>query len=92
MPGPLRHSLERMLPRLQAEEALLACSVVSVGGGSVKRRDARRWQRAMQRQAGGPEAQRAERPATMREHFANLAARGFVVEVDGKPFDPGGDA
>ena len=81
MPGPLRHSLERMLPILKAEEELQLCSLVAVGTGSVRQQDAREWRNARLKQSG---VEPVRRPASWREHIANLTSRGFRVVVDGE--------
>lgn len=94
MPGPLRRSLERMIPVLKAEEELRLCSLTAVGTGNVKRRDATKWMNHRRREMNGPDVSRAVRAGSWQEHFQNLAARGFSVRVNGEELAAaaGGDA
>lgn len=65
-----------MLPRIEAEEQLAAVSAVALGGGKVKRNEARRAIARLERQANGGRRKAVKATPTM------LAAMGIaVVEI-----------
>ncbi len=75
-----------MLPRLQAEEQLMAINAASLGSGMVDPKDARKERARLERLAGGT-AKRAVRPTP-----AMLAAAGIaVVEVPPAQAEAAGD-
>lgn len=82
MPGVLRTSLERMMPRLRAQEELDLASAVAAGTGSLEKRVQRKWLKDRKDAATGK--RHVQRAASWDEHFANLRARGFNVVIDGE--------
>jgi hypothetical protein len=63
-----------MMPRMQAEESMLAATRVALGGGSLKKDDAARLRRAWEQAASGGRAPRA-----IKASLADLQALGIVV-------------
>lgn len=86
MDGRLRTVLAEMMPRLQAEEALLGANVVGIGTGSIEKRDrAKLWRKLARLASGKPRPRRAEplNPDPM-YHAQRLAALGLNVVVQQK--------
>lgn len=81
MPGVLRQGMERMLPRMLAQQALARMMSVAVGTGSLDPKDSRKWVRDQQR-AADPQARRAVRASSWDEHFERLRAAGLDVVVE----------
>jgi hypothetical protein len=67
------------LPRLQAEEALLATQVTALGSGTMKERDQRAALARLQRAAGGGVASRRQTPAATPNVLAAMGIRVVIV-------------
>lgn len=72
----LRASMH-MLPRLEAEESILAANRVAMGSGAMKPEDAQRVARGWERQAGASLIQPAGSPPRALPHMG-LGARPVV--------------
>lgn len=85
MPTPILNAYAEQLPRLSAEESLMAANRVAVGSGSLKKgvgqRIAQGWQRAAGRSAP------ALRPKGPAEYAAHMAALGIGVKKERKASD-----
>lgn len=87
MPGAMRDALLRRIPKLQAEETMMLANAVAIGVGAQGDKDRARalkdtvrgLRRAMGHDVGG-----SAKATSWDEHFANLAAKGFTVRVDGQ--------
>jgi hypothetical protein len=73
MPTPFLNAYAEQLPRLTAEESLMAANRVAVGSGSLKKGVGQRIAQGWQRSAGqGAPAIRPKGPAEYAAHMASL--------------------
>ena len=82
MPTPILNAYAEQLPRLTAEESLLAANRTAVGTGSLKKGEGRRVAASWQRLAGEHRAVvRSKGPG---EYAAHMAALGIGVKKERK--------
>jgi hypothetical protein len=78
MPTPLLNAYAEQLPRLSAEESLLAANRIAVGTGSLRKGEGRRiaagWQRAMGQRVP------SVRPKGPGEYAAHMAGLGIGIK------------
>lgn len=82
MPTSVLNAYAEQLPRLSAEESLLAAQRVAVGSGSLKKGEGRRVAAGWERTAG--QARPVLRPKGRAEYEAHMAAAGIAVKRQGK--------
>jgi len=78
MPSPLLNAYAEQLPRIMAEESLLAAQVVAVGAGTLRRGDRSRTIHAWERQADQPRV--VVRPQGRAMYDAQMAQAGIAVK------------
>jgi len=84
-PLALVRACARMLPKLEAEEALDAVTRLTVGVGRLPARELRRVVDSWQRSAG---QETVVRPKTLQEFAATVGSMGLGVQI----VEPGGGA
>ena len=79
MPTPLLNAYSAQLPRLRAEESLLAAERTAVGTGSLKKGEGRRILAGWQRQTD--QRPPVVRPRTREQYRAHMAGLGVGVKT-----------
>jgi len=82
MPTPILNAYAEQLPRLSAEESLMAATRTAVGTGSLKKGEGRRITAGWTR--GTDQPRLAMRPKGPAEYEAHLAAMGIGVKRERK--------
>lgn len=77
MPLPLLRAYAAALPRLQAEESLLAMTRITLGSGTAEKNAARRIRAQWERQA---DAGQVGRDTTLDDRLGRAALAGIRVE------------
>lgn len=78
MPLPLLRAYGRMMPRLQAEEALLLVTATALGTGSLDKHEARRTMAEWRKVADGPQPRQRLSPE---QRNIMLRSAGIGVRV-----------
>jgi hypothetical protein len=87
MDGAMRSALMLMLPRLQAEEALLGVNVVGIGSATFEQKERAKLWRRLVKAASGPRRARSVVPQSAQQVADRLAAIGLNVVVEERQAD-----
>jgi len=85
MPTPVLNAYAEQLPRLSAEESLLAANRIAVGSGTLKKGEGRRIASSWQRLVG--EQRVTVRSTGPAEYAAHMAALGIGVKKERRATD-----